>query len=82
MNPTADYKVVRDGTFDLDEGEARELRFDVSPDVLAAQPLIVAYKVRPLSIENDSGSVELSLTLKFQQEIDRVTLREDTVHGL
>ena len=83
MNPIADYKVVRDGTFDLDEGEERELSFDVSPDVLAAEPLIVAYKVRPVSIEQDENDfVELSLSLAFHGEIDRVTLRENTVHGL
>ena len=82
MNPSADYKVVRDDAFDLDEGEARELLFDVSADVLAAQPLMVAYKARPLSITDETGSIELSVSIKFKEEIDRVVLRGDTVHGL
>ena len=81
MNAGADYKVIRDDHFDLDEGERRELVFDVPADELADQPLIVAWKSRPLSIES-TGSVEISVALKFQVEIDRITLREDTVHGL
>jgi hypothetical protein len=81
VNSLADYKVVRDDTFDLAEGERRELLFDIAPDELAAQPLIVAYKARPLSLAG-TDFVELSVALKFQQEIDRVTLRADTVHGL
>jgi hypothetical protein len=81
MNAGADYKVVRDDHFDLDEGERRELLFDLPPDQLADQPLIVAWKSRPLSIES-TGDVEISVALKFQAEIDRITLREDTVRGL
>jgi hypothetical protein len=47
MNAGADYKVVRDDHFDLDEGERRELVFDLPPDQPADQPLIVAWKSRP-----------------------------------
>jgi hypothetical protein len=49
---------------------------------LAAQSLIVAYQARPLSLSGAADFVELSVSIRFQKEIDRLKLREDTIHGL
>lgn len=83
MISVADYKVLRDAPFDLDEGGRKELTFDVPADQLAAQPLIVSYQARPLSLSlNGDDFVEVSVSIAFQKEIDRLRLRENTVHGL
>jgi hypothetical protein len=63
MVSIADYKVLRDSTFDLDEGERKELVFDVPSAELATESLIVAYQARPLSVDSDEDFVELSVAL-------------------
>jgi hypothetical protein len=60
MASAASFEVLQDGTFDLDEGERKELSVDVPADQLAARSLIVAYRARPLSVDGDDDFVEIS----------------------
>jgi hypothetical protein len=61
MASAASFEVQQDGTFDLDEGERKELSVDVPADQLAARSLIVACRARPLSGDGDDDFVEISL---------------------
>jgi hypothetical protein len=81
MATRADYKVLRDGSFDLIAGQERELAFDLPGD-LADSMLIVAYKARPTTSPPFQPETTIDVSLRHQQHVDTVTLRGDTVHGL
>ena len=50
MPTVADYKVLRDSSFDLTHGGKKQIAFDL-PDNLSDNKLILAYQARPLSIQ-------------------------------
>ena len=82
MPTRADYKVLRDGTFDLIEGEEREFPFDL-PDDLSDNMLIVAWKARPNNSPAFQPVTTIDVLLRNQaHQVDSVTIRGDTVHGL
>jgi hypothetical protein len=81
MPTTADYKVLRDDHFDLSDGEEREIPFDL-PNDLSDNNLIVAYKARPIKSSGLQVVTTIDISLRFQQHVDTVTLRGETVHGL
>jgi hypothetical protein len=83
----ADYAVLRDGTFDLDGGQIKELEPFFPPDDLAPgtgqSKAILCYKARPLPQSPFSPQVDLKITLKFQNlNIETVRIKDDTVRGL
>lgn len=77
----ADYKVLRDDPFDLIAGQERELPFDL-PDDLSDNMLIAAYKARPTTGPPFQPETTIDVSLRFQQHVDTVTIRGNTVHGL
>jgi hypothetical protein len=87
MATIADYMVLRDGTFDLESGESRELAPFFPPDDLvqgsSSANAILCYKARPLPQAPFTPQVDLKITLKFQAfEIETVQIQDDTVRGL
>lgn len=87
MATIADYSVLRDGAFDLESGEERELPSFFAPqDIVPGTNLakaILSYKARPLQQPPFAPYVELDISLKYQAlDIEEVVLKGDTVHGL
>ncbi len=83
----ADYAVLRDGTFDLDNGEERELNPFFPPNDLVAgtgkAKAVLCYKARPLHNPPFTPQVDLEISLKFQLlGIETVTIKGDHVRGL
>ncbi len=87
MPSVTDYTVLRDGTFDLTEGQEFELPGWQQPSNFVAgtnlaRPLIM-YKARPLPNSPFSPFAKINVRHKFANiSFDTVTLRGDTVHTL
>jgi hypothetical protein len=81
MPTVADYIVLRDNHFDLDHEQEREIAFDL-PDQLSNVKLVLAYQARPIASPPFQAVSKIDISLKFQQHIDTVTIRGDTIHGL
>lgn len=81
MPAVADYKVLRDATFDLEEGQEHQITFDL-PGALADAKLILAYQARPFAFSGLQTLATIDVGFQFQQHVDTVTIRGETVHGL
>ena len=82
MPKLATYKVLKDGTFSLDSGESKEISFSLPNDLASDANLILAYQARPLPNPPFQQVVTISTRLEFQADIDSLTIRGDTIHGL
>ena len=87
MPTIADYSVLRDGSFDLDSGERKELApffppSDLVPGTAKAKALLY-YKARPLPQAPFAAQVHLRIILKVQNlEIEDIRIKDDSVRGL
>lgn len=87
MPSVTDYTVLKDGTFDLVEGQEFELPAWETPSNFVAgtnkaRPMIM-YKARPLPNSPFSPFAKIKVRSKFANvTFDTVTIRGDTVHTL
>lgn len=82
MKTLADYTVLHDGVFDLEEGDTKEFVLNLPKD-LANNPLILAYQARAFAFSGLQTKATLNISLDIQNDsLDTVTLRGDSIHGL
>ena len=81
MPTIADYRVLRDSHFDLEPDQERAFSFDL-PNDLADAKLVLAYQARPFPLPPFAAVATVDIGFQFQQHVDTVTIRGETVHGL
>jgi len=87
MPTVADYAVLSDGSFVLENGEEHELQPFFAPDGFVAgtnlAKAILAYKAQALSSPPFAPQAELEITGSvFQTPVHNVTIAGDTLRGL
>ena len=73
--------MLRDSSFDLEEGEERHIAFDLPSD-LANNKLVLAYQARPIASPGLQAVARIDIGFQFQAHVNAVTIRGETVHGL
>jgi hypothetical protein len=87
MPVVADYRVIRDGHFDLDENEEFSLPAffmpeDFSDGAFESNPVLM-WKARPLSGSQPAHEATIRVRLDpIGGTMDTTTIRGNTVHGL